>query len=334
MPAQSPPYAPAFIHTPPPTVPGMAHANSKPPRPAARARCRATAFAAPPPTRSTSPSTSTAASSPPSLRTSASTPSSAASMFEPSPTTATPRDRPCAQRRSSSTSRSDSGRAKARAGPPVPRVVNRESWTPSPIFMPTPRVSAAPRGAAEPAAPSRLAFRLQAAAGTADLDERRLGVLARYACELECRERGGGVAPVVLTRHGEVELDGLELPGAHDLRHLAQPVLEERAELGPGRERRVVVEIDVEEHGDLRAQSCDRPVRLVSLDDEPAGARTRVAAELGHVAADEEGGIEAEPVEAEGDHRARRRLAVRARDDDRAAVRDELGEEVGTWPPL
>ena len=32
---------------PPPIVPGMAQANSKPPSPAARARCRQTAFAAP-----------------------------------------------------------------------------------------------------------------------------------------------------------------------------------------------------------------------------------------------------------------------------------------------
>src|SRR5437773_1063406 len=35
---QSLPYAPAFIRTPPPTVPGIAHANSNPPRPAARTR--------------------------------------------------------------------------------------------------------------------------------------------------------------------------------------------------------------------------------------------------------------------------------------------------------
>ena len=51
--AQSRPYAPAFIHTPPPAVPGIAQANSKPPRPAARARCRQTAFVAPPPATST-----------------------------------------------------------------------------------------------------------------------------------------------------------------------------------------------------------------------------------------------------------------------------------------
>ncbi len=37
------------MRTPPPTVPGIAEANSKPRRPAARARCRQVAFVAPPP---------------------------------------------------------------------------------------------------------------------------------------------------------------------------------------------------------------------------------------------------------------------------------------------
>ena len=46
------------MRTPPPAVPGIADANSKPPRPAARARWRQTAFVAPPPATSTSPSTS------------------------------------------------------------------------------------------------------------------------------------------------------------------------------------------------------------------------------------------------------------------------------------
>ena len=84
---QSRPYAPAFILTPPPTVPGMAQANSKPPRPASRARWRQTAFVAPPPAARPGGPTSTAASSPSRWITSASTPSSATSRFEPSPTT-------------------------------------------------------------------------------------------------------------------------------------------------------------------------------------------------------------------------------------------------------
>ena len=40
-------------------------------------------------------------------------------------------------------------------------------------------------------------------------------------------------------------------------------------------------------------------------------------------------GSRAEPLEAEGDHPARRRLAVRARDDDRVAQGHELGEQLG-----
>ena len=154
------------------------------------------------------------------------------------------------------------------------------------------------------------------------------------ARELERGERGGGVAAVVLARHRELELDGLELLGAHDLRHVREPLLEERRHLGARAERRVVVEVDVQEDRDLGPERGDRAVGLVALDDEPARAGARVAAELRDLAADQERGIEAEPVEAERDHRARRRLAVRAGDDDRAAQRDELGEQVGARPAL
>ena len=86
---QSRPYAPAFMRTPPPAVPGIAEANSKPPRPASRARCRQTAFGAPPPATSTSPRRAPRRARPPSRSTSASTPSSATSRFEPSPIVST-----------------------------------------------------------------------------------------------------------------------------------------------------------------------------------------------------------------------------------------------------
>ena len=135
IPDQSAPYAPAFMRTPPPAVPGIAHANSSPPRPAARARWRHTAFVAPPPARSTSPSSSIAARSPSSRRTSASTPSSAASMFEPRPTVTIPRPRSAAHASASSSSASDPGRANAVAGPPVPIVVNRASGVPDSISI-------------------------------------------------------------------------------------------------------------------------------------------------------------------------------------------------------
>src|SRR5262249_44119504 len=116
---------------PPPAVPGIADANSKPPRPALRARWSETAFGAPPPAMRRSPSARTAARPPASLRTSASTPSSCTSMFEPSPTTSTAIARCRAQRTASTRSSIVSTCANQPAGPPVPIVVKRESATPS-----------------------------------------------------------------------------------------------------------------------------------------------------------------------------------------------------------
>ena len=94
----------------------------------------------------------------------------------------------------------------------------------------------------------------------------------------------------------------------------------------------MMVEVDVEEHRDLRPHRGDRTIGLVALDDEPALARARVSTQLWNVPADEERRIEPESVEAERDHRTRRRLAVRAGDDDRAAERDELREQIGPRP--
>ena len=80
-------------------------------------------------------------------------------------------------------------------------------------------------------------------------------------------------------------------------------------------------------------RSCSiGPVRLVALDDEPPLPRAGVAAELRDLAADEPRRVEAELGEDERDHRRRRRLAVGAGDDDRAAQRDELGEELRSCP--
>jgi hypothetical protein len=91
----------------------------------------------------------------------------------------------------------------------------------------------------------------------------------------------------------------------------------------------VVVELDVRDDSDLGAQHLHGPVGLVALDDEPPLPRTRVAAELWQVAADEPGGVLAELGEDEGDHPGGGRLAVRPGHDDRAAQRDELGQELG-----
>jgi len=88
------------------------------------------------------------------------------------------------------------------------------------------------RVAVENGNPAGRALRLQPAAGTAELDDRPLGVRSRDAGELERCERRGRVAPVVLTGDGKAELDGLELLCAHDVRDSTQPIVEFR---GAGR---------------------------------------------------------------------------------------------------
>ena len=139
---------------------------------------------------------------------------------------------------------------------------------------------------------------------------------------------------VVLAGHGERELDRLELPSPHGLRSPREPVLEEGGELRFRPVRRVVVELDVRDGGDLGSQERDRAIRLVALDDEPALPHARVPAELRHDPADDPRRIVAELAQDVRDHRGRRRLSVRAADDDRAAQRDELREELGARPPL
>ena len=138
--------------TPPPAVPGIAHANSSPPSPVSRALCRQTAFVAPPPATRPVSMTSTPASSPSSRSTTASTPSSHARRFEPSPTgrIGTPSSR--ANRSASRSSATERGRASARAGPPTPIVVSLAIRKPCSIAL-TP--------AARPPAPGRSATALQ-----------------------------------------------------------------------------------------------------------------------------------------------------------------------------
>ena len=138
----------------------------------------------------------------------------------------------------------------------------------------------------------------------------------------------------MVTRNRELDLDGLELVSSDGFRSGREPVGEERLDLGARGEFRVVVEIDVRDHRDLGAKGGDRAVRFVSFDDEPAAARSRVAAELRDLAADQEGRVVAEPVEAERDHGGGRRLPMRAGDHDRALQGDELGEKLGARPAL
>ena len=55
----------------------------------------------------------------------------------------------------------------------------------------------------------------------------------------------------------------------------------------------MVIQVDVGDHRDLRAQELERAVRFVALGDEPALARARIPAELRDLAADQERRIEA-----------------------------------------
>ena len=82
-----------------------------------------------------------------------------------------------------------------------------------------------------------------------------------------------------------------------------------------------------------RSASIVRSDSSPSTTSQPLAGR-RVAPELRDLAADQIGGIEPELREDEGDHPRRRRLPVRAGDDDRAPERDELGEELRARPPL
>ena len=80
-----------------------------------------------------------------------------------------------------------------------------------------------------------------------------------------------------------------------------------------------------------RSSSSERSDSSPSATSQPL-ARTGVAAELRHLAADQERRVEPEPVETERDHRRGRRLAVCAGDDDRRPERDELGEQLASPP--
>src|SRR5205807_3259774 len=116
---------------------------------------------------------------------------------------------------------------------------------------------------------STLADRLEAAPRPPELGEVRRGFGARKAGQLERRERGGGVATVVLARNPELDLGGFELVAAYGLSRPRQPTLEQLLDLGARAERRVVVEVDVRDDGDPRLEQLERAVRLVTFGDQP-----------------------------------------------------------------
>ena len=96
---------------------------------------------------------------------------------------------------------------------------------------------------------------------------------------------------------------------------------------------RVVVEVlgvDVGQDGDEGGEVEERPVALVGLgDEEIAGPEAGVGPEGVQPAADDDRRIEPGLVEEDGDHRRRRRLAVRAGHGDAHLHPHELGEHLG-----
>ena len=121
---------------------------------------------------------------------------------------------------------------------------------------------------------------VEAAVRAGELGEHALRVGARHVHRLEGGERAGGVQAVVLARHGQLEVHGLEISTPDHGLDSARPRLEGLRELGVRAEGRVVVELDVRHDSDSRGKREDASVRLVSLDDEPAAPGPGVAAEL------------------------------------------------------
>src|SRR5205085_149543 len=131
MPATSPPYAPAFMKSAPPTVPGMPSAYSRPanPRATASRASRPSWTAAParteaPPSRG---SHSTRRNSRPSFTTSPRMPPSPMRMFEPPPSRTIRVSASAARRRTWPSSSSVSGIVRTSAGPPMRNDVWRAS---------------------------------------------------------------------------------------------------------------------------------------------------------------------------------------------------------------
>src|SRR5205814_2071653 len=158
--------------------------------------------------------------------------------------------------------------------------------------------------------PAGLATVLEPPPGPAKLTQRYGRVVAGETRELERGQRTRRVQTVVLARHGELEVDRLQLSSPNDMPRgqTPGPGLKGLVHLGRRRKGRVMVEVDIRDDGDLGGERKDGAVGLVAFDDEPTRAGAGVASELRHLAADEKGRVEPEPVEDECDHGRRGRL--------------------------
>src|SRR5829696_2069301 len=130
--ASSPPWAPAFIRTPPPTVPGIATAKAIPPSEALADRAATLGSGVAPPASSSLPSTSTRRNRSPRCSTIPGQPPSATSMLDPRPTissgTGAVRSTPARASRSPR----PSARRNTAAGPPSRKVVSGARDRPRP----------------------------------------------------------------------------------------------------------------------------------------------------------------------------------------------------------
>ena len=109
------------------------------------------------------------------------------------------------------------------------------------------------------------------------------------AGELERGERRGRVEPVVPA--GMVSSPSYGSSASP--RTACGTSSSQRSNSSPTSERdanSVVVEVDVRHDGDLGAKKLDRPIRLVALDDKPAGAGLGIRAQLRHLCPDQEPG--------------------------------------------
>ncbi len=125
--ARSPAWAPAFIATAPPTVPGMLAPHSRPSSPFAAARCTARGSEAPPPHQTSSPRTEMLVSRPVRRSTKPRNPSSETIRLEPRPTTATGTRASRAHASAPTTPANEATRARWSAVPPTRIVVSGAS---------------------------------------------------------------------------------------------------------------------------------------------------------------------------------------------------------------
>ncbi len=179
---------------------------------------------------------------------------------------------------------------------------------------------------------TRFPTKIEPAARPGEVPESADSVRLRDPRELQGCKRTRRIPAIVLAWDSEANVSRLEVGAPHDRRFdtLGDPAAKALLELGQRGERRVVVELDVRDDGDLGLEREGRPIGLIPFDDEPSLARACVPAELRYLGSDQVSRLLAELLEAEGDHGRGRRLPVCTGDDDRAPERDELGQKVGT----